>query len=442
MIFAIGIGSNLGNRLSNIEKSIELIEEYGIKILKKSIIYQNKAWIPEEAENKNDYDIDFFNSVILCENGNFSPQKILEILKKIEEKMGRLRKHRWSPRIIDLDLLFFDDLIIESENFILPHCGIFDRPFVLLPLLQIFPQWIHPIHKKTVSQICQEKQFSSINRDFVNIITLDLKIMGIVNITPDSFSGDGYLLKENRENINNEIWQKFLDGASVLDFGAQSTRPNSEIISSEKEIERMKIVMDDFFSQKFNSSKIFPEISIDSFYPDVIEHCIKNYRVDIVNDVSGLADEKLLDYIINSDRKIVVMHNLGIPAGKKHLDDSCDGIKVLNDFFEKKIERILSYKGGAIKKEQIILDPGLGFGKTIAQSYEIIRKIKEFKKSGMKVLFGHSRKSFIKNISSSENRINETLAISLKVANSVDYLRVHDVKLHAEVLATSNYLDE
>ena len=374
MIFAIGIGSNLGNRFLNIEKSIKLIKNYGIKILKQSIIYQNKAWIPENTANQDMYDIDFFNCAILCENNNFLPNQILIILKEIEGKIGRSKDCHWSPRIIDLDLLFFDDSIVKNEHLILPHYAIFDRPFVLLPLLQILPKWIHPIHKKSVAQICQEKQFSTINGDFINTLPIHQKIIGIANLTTDSFSGDGYLSKLNLSKeisvnkITDEIWQKFLDGASILDFGAQSTRPNSEMISRAKEIARIKIIMDDFYQTTFNQSKIFPQISIDSFYPEVIEHCIKSYKVDIINDVSGLANERLLDLIANSDRKIVLMHNLGIPAGKKNLDDSCDVIEKLNLWFEKKIEQMLKYNNGAIKKEQIILDPGIGFGKTISHN--------------------------------------------------------------------------
>ena len=443
MIFAIGIGSNLGDRFLNIENAIKLIENSGIKILKKSIIYQNNAWIPEEVESKSDYDIDFFNCAILCESENFFPQQILKVLKEIEKKMGRVEKFRWSPRIIDLDLLFFDDLIIENENLTLPHHAMFRRPFVLLPLLQIAPKWIHPIYKKSISQICQEKQFSSKNGDFINILPIKQKIMGIVNLTPDSFSGDGYIKTGSSVDlIIEEMWRKFLYGASILDFGAQSTRPNSQIISYEEEIRRMKEIMGNFFTEKFNLSRIFPQISIDSFYPEVIEHCIQNYKVDIINDVSGLKDERLLDLIANSERKIVLMHNLEVPVGKKILSDSCDVIDELSNWFERKIDQILSYKGGIIKKEQIILDPGIGFGKTISQSYEIIKKIGQFKKFGVGILFGHSKKSFMKNISQSEDRINETLAISLKVANHVNYLRIHDVKLHAEALATSNYIDE
>ena len=136
------------------------------------------------------------------------------------------------------------------------------------------------------------------------------------------------------------------------------------------------------------------------------------------------------------------MHNLGIPTGKENLKNSCDVISELSQWFQKKIEQILNYKGGSIKKEQIILDVGIGFGKTIVQSYEIIKKIEEFKKFGIEILFGHSKKSFMRNISSSENRINETLAISLKVAKHINYLRIHDVKIHSEALATSNYIDE
>ena len=119
MIFAIGIGSNLGNRILNIEKAIILLEQYNISVLKKSSIYQNKAWILDSVINKSDYDIDFFNVVILCDfiNENHSkPLDLLAILKKIEKEMGRVDSLRWAPRIIDLDLLFYDNVVHIIHN--------------------------------------------------------------------------------------------------------------------------------------------------------------------------------------------------------------------------------------------------------------------------------------------------------------------------------------
>ena len=447
MIFAIGIGSNLGNRISNIEKAISLLEQYNISVLKKSSVYQNKAWILDSVINKADYDIDFFNVVILCDfidSNNLKPLDLLAILKKIEKEMGRVDSLRWAPRIIDLDLLFYDDVVLKSESLNLPHQSMCERPFVLLPLLQICSNWVYPdsqsiYFNKSIAQIAQEKKI--LKSDFINVFPLNPKIMGIVNVTPDSFSGDGYLNSSiDCEKICDEIWKKFEDGASVLDFGFQSTRPKAEIIGYEEEIKRIKIIMDGFFNDKYLQSKIYPEISIDSFHSEVIRYCIENYKVDIVNDVSGLQRIDILDCIENSDRKIVLMHSLSIPPSSNNLINlKEDAMDVLFEWFEYKIEQVLRYNGGTIKKEQIILDPGIGFGKSIYHSWEAIRRINELKeKFGLPILFGHSKKSFISNIANN-SKIYETLGISLSVAKSIDYLRVHDVKIHCEALSSFCY---
>lgn len=447
MVFAIGIGSNLGNRISNIERGINLLKEYGIRILKTSLIYQNKALVLESDKGREDYDIDFFNLVVLCDFFDITliPLDLLSILKKIEKDIGRVESSKWSPRIIDLDLLFYDDVVLKSERLNLPHQGICERPFVLLPLLQISGDWIYPddsnvYYNKSIAEICQEKKISK--DDFVNVLPLNPKIMGIVNVTNDSFSGDGYLNDDfNSEKICNEIWQKFLDGASVLDFGFHSTRPNANVIDVDEEIRRAKIIMDDFFHYKYLKSKIVPEISIDSFYPEVIQYCIDNYRVDIVNDVSGLERIELLDCVANSERKMVLMHNLGIPPDPKRLIDfGTDIIEVLFEWFDKKIQEVLNYKGGLVRESQIILDPGLGFGKSIYHQWEIVRRIHELKeKFNFPILFGHSRKSFLKNISNVDKKVYQTLGVSLSVAKSVDYLRIHDVKVHCEALSSFCY---
>jgi 2-amino-4-hydroxy-6-hydroxymethyldihydropteridine diphosphokinase/dihydropteroate synthase len=443
MIFAIGIGTNLGNRILNIEKAIQLLRDNGISILKHSLIYQNQALVLDKDKNNKSFDINFFNLVVICESEHI-PQTLLKILKSIEDQMGRdHHSEKWSPRIIDLDLIFYDNLVLDTENLNIPHLGLIDRKFVLLPLLEIAPQWRYPIKNskyfdKTIGQIVQEIGIST--NDFINTIPLDPKIMAIINITPDSFSKDGLLDKDINQTVN-MIWSKFQNGASILDFGFQSTRPNAEFLSPEIEINRAKNLMGAFFSRKFNNSPICPEISIDSFHPEVIEFCIQNYKVDIINDVSGLAHPRMLDLIAGSDRKIVLMHNLGVPPKSSVLiDQDGDVIEVLCNWFEKKIEYILSYDCGSIKKDQIILDPGIGFGKSIAHSWQIIQNLLEIKdRFGIKILFGHSKKSFMKNINISGDRSCETIGLSLKVAKDADYLRIHDVESHIEAISSYQF---
>lgn len=432
MILAIGIGSNLGNRSENIYKAIDLLEQKGITLLNKSLIYQNKAWLTENAPVE--HDIDFLNLVVTAET-NYSPHQVLNILKQVEKECGQVDKKNWGPRIVDLDLIFYDQIIINESDFILPHKAMLERPFVLLPLLQIAPYWEHPISKQIIAEICREKSFKN---DFINVIPSNIKLMAIANITHDSFSGDG-LLASDPEVIMANIWQKFSSGAAVLDLGAQSTRLNAPIVGIVEEIKRFGTIVQTF-KKYYNRSKIYPEISIDSFHPEVIQYCIENLQADIINDVNGLKDLRMLDLVKNSHRKLVIMHSLEAPVQTKMIDCRADIIAILLRFFEEKIEQCLAY---GLKKEQIILDPGIGFGKYLHHSWEIIARVNELKTLGFPLLIGHSKKSFMKYLSNSDKRTYETLGISNCLMNKLDYndyIRIHDVNKHCAILNAYNYI--
>ena len=440
MIFAIGIGSNLGNRHENIVNSMNLMKKSGIKILKTSLLYQSRAFVRQEDEGNKEFDVDFLNMAILCESNDMkNPREILKTLKKIEEQIGRVENGKWTPRLIDLDLLFFDNLVVNDYDLKIPHRELEKRAFVIIPLLQIMPEWSYPdkknnLYGKSIAQIYQ-KNFFSTRENFINTTPYNLRITGIVNLTPDSCSGDGYL-KDKTIDINKiceEIWNKFKNGASVLDFGAQSTRPGFEIIEPEIEIERLKTIMDVFFQNYYSRNKIYPTISIDSFYSKVIEYCVKNYAIDIINDVSGLQNLDLLNFVENSDRKIVLTHNLKLNS----YDSKTNNLNEMIEWFERKIETILTYRSKTIKPEQIILDPGIGFGKTVHEQWVIVKNIETLKKQlNFPILFGHSKKSFLKTIAGDyTERTSQTLGVSSIVAKHVDYLRVHDVELHAKTLS-------
>jgi 2-amino-4-hydroxy-6-hydroxymethyldihydropteridine diphosphokinase/dihydropteroate synthase len=170
-----------------------------------------------------------------------------------------------------------------------------------------------------------------------------------------------------------------------------------------------------------------------------MKHCVENYHVDIVNDVSGLQNIEILDFVVNSNRKIVLMHNLGIPNYSNNIVDyEKNAVDIIIEWFEKKIDEVLNYKGGGIDKNQIILDPGIGFGKSAYHCWQIVKEIKRIKKHfNLPILFGHSKKVFLKTVTehSYTVRVNQTVGASIFVADMSDYLRVHDVKLHAEALS-------
>ena len=144
----LSLGTNLGNRQLNLNKSMELIEMKVGKIIKQSSVYQTKAWGVKDQP-------DFLNMVLEVET-KFSPQFVLTTILSIETEMGRIRERKWYTRLIDIDLLFYEDLIIKESNLIVPHPYLQDRNFVLAPLMEIAPSLVHPVIKKTIEQLVEE----------------------------------------------------------------------------------------------------------------------------------------------------------------------------------------------------------------------------------------------------------------------------------------------
>ena len=142
------LGSNIGDRLDNLDQSIKIIIERIGNVLEKSSVYESTPWGVENQRN-------FLNQVIFVKS-NFDPYTILDLVLQIEKDMGRIRIEKWGERIIDIDILFIDDLIIESENLCIPHEFIAKRKFVLQPMCEIAPVFIHPKLNKTISQLLEE----------------------------------------------------------------------------------------------------------------------------------------------------------------------------------------------------------------------------------------------------------------------------------------------
>ena len=142
------LGSNIGDRLDNFDQSIKIITERIGNVLEKSSVYESTPWGVENQRN-------FLNQVIFVKS-NFDPYTILDLVLQIEKDMGRIRIEKWGERIIDIDILFIDDLIIESENLCIPHEFIAKRKFVLQPMCEIAPAFIHPKLNKTISQLLEE----------------------------------------------------------------------------------------------------------------------------------------------------------------------------------------------------------------------------------------------------------------------------------------------
>ncbi len=152
----LSLGSNLGNRKINLSKALRFIEEKDIRIKKVSSIYKTPPWGKKDQP-------EFLNQVIEAET-EVSPKKLLNTCKEIEKKMGRKKGERWGPRIIDIDILFYGEKIIKEENLTIPHPLITERAFVLLPLYEIAPDFIHPVRKEKIKALLMKKKGKEIKK--------------------------------------------------------------------------------------------------------------------------------------------------------------------------------------------------------------------------------------------------------------------------------------
>ncbi|MFH1479601.1 MAG: dihydropteroate synthase [Candidatus Omnitrophota bacterium] len=250
-------------------------------------------------------------------------------------------------------------------------------------------------------------------------------IMGVLNITPDSFSGDGIYKKIGHALEKGELLVK--EGADIIDVGGESTRPGSKAVSLEEEIERVIPVIEGL------KKKVDVPISIDTKKSEVARLALEK-GASIVNDITGLeGDSDMARIVASFGAKVVIMHIKGEPSTMQ-LDPMYDNL--IEEIIAKLQELSDRAQASGIKKENIIIDPGIGFGKTLEHNLEILNGLSRFKVLGYPVMVGVSRKSFIGHIleKSPEDRIFGTASsIAIAINNGADIIRVHDVREMAEV---------
>ena len=252
-------------------------------------------------------------------------------------------------------------------------------------------------------------------------------IMGILNVTPDSFSDGGDF--NSVEKALKHAKEMVTEGADMVDIGGESTRPGHTYVDSEEEIRRVVPVI------KALREEISVPMSIDTYKADVAEEALK-LGVEMVNDVWGLRrDENMANVVAKYDAEVCIMHN---QDGTEYDKDIMESIK---DFLNESIKMALD---AGVKKEKIVLDPGIGFGKTFEQNLEVLRRLGELRELGYPILLGTSRKSVIGNVLHLEpkDRVEGTVATTvLGVRDGVDIVRVHDIteNLRAAKMADAIY---
>lgn len=413
-IVALGIGSNLGNSVENLRRALSLIRKSALfNVLSVSSIYESDAQLPENAEAE--WQKKFLNAAILCSfNDAHSPLDLLAEVKKIEVVMGRKSSVHWAPRIIDIDLLYWDGETYFANGLTLPHARLFERPFALLPLLEIWPAKIEKIPSFALGW-SGTQAFNTIKSSKV----FWPRMVGILNVTEDSFSDGGRFLDSDKIVAQAEVLKK--SGAEVIDVGAESTRPGARAVDLETEFIHLEVALTSI-------GKLGLKISLDCRNPEIVSRIMDKFDIDFLNDVTGFEAPKMRELLKRSGKAAFVMHSLGVPPEpQKTLLLEIDPLEQLCDWWKIRQSELLSL---GIESDKLIFDPGIGFGKTKEQSLYILKNLGGFSKIKNDIMIGHSRKSFLTLISDrpAAQRDLETALVTQQLNQVfVQYLRVHDV---------------
>ncbi len=285
------------------------------------------------------------------------------------------------------------------------------------------------LSKKELAQPFGLKNLAKSLQNFLINESRPTQIMGVINANDDSFFESSRF--KDTQAIE-KIYSMIEDGANIIDIGGVSTRPGSDEVTQKEELERIKPICDLIKKEKIDE-KI--TLSIDSFTPCVIEYALKS-GFHIVNDITGLQNDQVCKLVAQHKAKVVIMHMQGKPKDMQHNPSYENVILELDQFFQSRIEKAHSYG-----INDIILDVGIGFGKTLEHNLTLLKNHEHFLHFGYPLLMGASRKSMIDKIipTPTEQRLPGTLAIHLhSIQKGASIIRCHDVKEHFQAFKIHN----
>jgi 2-amino-4-hydroxy-6-hydroxymethyldihydropteridine diphosphokinase/dihydropteroate synthase len=412
-VVIVGIGSNL-DPLNHLRSAVMLLKK-SFYLKKISNIYESDAQVLPNSPNE--WNQKYLNAAVLIEVEKFIPGHFLTVLKSIEKTMGRKDAQRWAPREIDLDILYVHGVEFTSETLNIPHKNLTERPFALLPAIEVFPDiqvqkpiWCQHWHPQIPFNTTKSKNY------------FWPRFVGIVNLTMDSFSDGGLYMSE--ESFKNQILKLSKEGAEIIDLGAESTRPEAVGVPTDLEHQRLETSL-----KWIKELNMDVEVSIDCRNHEVIEKIIHRHQVDYINDVTGFADHRMLDILKNTDARAIVMHSLSVPPNQTEtLDQNENPHTQLITWWKNKV---FQFEENKINLERFIFDPGIGFGKTPQQNSYILNHLDELSEIENQILLGFSRKSYLRQFSAvpAEQRDIAT-AIQLTKINPLycQFLRTHDIE--------------
>ncbi|OMO93511.1 Pterin-binding protein [Corchorus capsularis] len=445
----IALGSNVGDRINNFNEALLLMRKSGINITRHACLYETApAYVTDQPR--------FLNSAVRAVT-KLGPHELLSVLKKIEKDMGRTDGGiRYGPRPIDLDILFYGKYRIGSDILTVPHERIWERPFVMAPLMDLlgsvidndttacwhsfstdsdglFGSWEKLGGDSLIGKEGMKRVLPIRNRlwDWSE----KTSVMGILNLTPDSFSDGGKFTSV--ETAVSRVRLMISEGADIVDIGAQSTRPMASRISAQEELDRLMPVLEAILVMPEMEGKL---ISVDTFYSDVASEAVQK-GAHIVNDVSaGQLDPNMHSIVAGLNVPYIAMHMRGDPTTMQssenlQYDDVC--IQVAAELYSRVKDAELS----GVPAWRIILDPGIGFSKNTEHNLEILMGLPAIRAeiakrslavSNAPILLGPSRKRFLGDICNrpvAAERDPATIAsVTAGILGGANIVRVHNIK--------------
>jgi len=507
----VAIGSNLGNTFENFHSALLLLNEHGFETKRLGSLYETK---PDGSAARSIDERKFLNSAMILSHAEArSAQECLKELKEIERKLGRdVNDKSKGPRVIDLDILFSEKepiVDVRGSSFRygssehdreggvykwevqVPHPRVKERAFALAPVADLCEK---TSFSKTDVSISMENQMIAAKKAWeVMRVNVDedvirrvapfkrdselepyekySKIMGVLNITPDSFS-DGGLYNANVETAVRRAEQLANEGARIIDVGGQSTRPGASRVSASDEISRVAPVLR-AICKRFKNDPRNIAVSIDTFYGEVVKMA-DQIGIDIINDVSGGDwDDQMLSAVANTKSPLayILSHQRGNPEimSANALYDIGKVAKTVGDEISAQyFDKLLPL---GITSWRCWIDPGFGFAKTSEQCVELLSDLKNIRKSlainesaglaHVPMLVGMSRKRFIGNMMQNNNNSNNNngnsdnnaeiiakderdvasaAAAVIALTNGANFVRAHDVILHFKMCKVADSL--
>ena len=436
----IALGSNKGNKLTNIIKATNLIKNRIGTIEKTSNIYENSCLDINSKITSNQPS--FLNCALKINiKSTITPNQLLKELKSIEHELGRKdrKKTYHEPREIDLDILYYNNQNIRYEDLVIPHKEICNRLFVLLPLRDIDESIL--INERNMNFYIKKLYTEDYPINMIipcvrNPLVLNkTQRMLIINCTDDSFSKVLFSKFDNDEY--NYIEEKIVSliqkyQIDILNIGGESTRPFAKIIPEEIEFERVSRMICILRKNEYTKNNI---ISLDTRKSKIVDKLIKD--IDIINDVSGLRfDKNMIDVVAKNNIPYIYMHSRADPT-KMTNQVNLTYNNLIEDIIYESKKDINTLNARGLFNWNVIYDPGLGFAKEGDQNFEVIRKLKEFKiELNHPLLIGGSKKRFL-----GENRFDPSPNNAIHVGsimNGANIIRLHDIELCDESITIAD----